>query len=538
MTMTEARPEPARAGTADVAGPMASPPPTGVAGWMTTFDHKVVGRLFVVTSLLFLLVGGAAGVLLGAERIDSGLEVLSQGTFSQIYTLHGEVAVLLFLVPFFVGLATYLVPLQVGAATIAFPRGSATAYWAYLISGLTLLGAYAADGGIGGGSKVGTDLYLLSLAMLALATSLALVSILTTAVTLRAPGMTMVRTPLFTWSMVIGGGLTLLATPVLLARLVELYILHHFGGDLAAVDALGQITWFWSLPQVYVLAVPAMGVALEVVPVLTRARLRRHVFGIAVIGFAGILGFGAWAQVESTFDDLLYVLAGLVAVLPALALLGLLGDSVRRGGFVRKAALLLAFGSAIHLFLGALAGGISAIPGLELGDTAWAAAQVHYTLYGGATLGALAALWYWAPKLWGVQLPEGAGMAAFALIFWGAILLAAPDLVSGLSDQPLMATEFDEGDLATVLNGASAAGGAMSVLGVLVGVATVLAGAAGRGTRAIADPWEANTLEWATTSPPPPDNFEGPVPVVASAAPLADEREGRPTGPETAEQRS
>ncbi len=534
MTMTETRPGPA-GGTAEVASPVPPSLPSGPAGWLTTFDHKVVGRLFIVTSLLFLIVGGAAGAVLGVERIDSGLQLLDGGTFAQVYTLHGEVAVLLFLVPFFLGLATYLVPLQVGAAGIAFPRGSATAYWAYLVSGLLLFGAYAADGGIDGGSAVGTDLYLLSLALLALATSLALVSILTTAVALRAPGMTMVRTPLFTWSMVVGGGLTLLATPVLLARLIELYILNHFGGDLAVVDAFGQISWFWSLPQVYVLAVPAMGVALEVVPVLSRARLRRHVSGIAVIGFAGILGFGAWAQEESAFDDLLFVLAGLVAVLPALALLGLLGDCVRRGGFVRKAPLLLALGAAVHLFLGALAGGVSVIPGLDLDGTAWAAAQVHYTLYGGATLAAFAALWFWAPKLWGVHLSDGAGLAVFVLSFWGAVLLAAPDLLSGLSDQALMTTDFDGLDLATVLNGASAAGGVMAVFGALVAVAATLGAAAGRGTRAIADPWVANTLEWATASPPPPQNFDGPVLAVTSAAPLADERDGDLTGPGAAE---
>jgi cytochrome c oxidase subunit 1 len=537
MTMTETRPDPA--GTAaEVTTPVPAPPPSGMAGWLTTFDHKVVGRLFIVTSLVFLVVGGVAGGVLGVERIDSGLQVLGEGTFSQVYTFHGEVAVLLFLVPFFLGLATYLVPLQVGAASIAFPRGSATAYWAYLVSGLLLFGAYAADGGIDGGSAVGTDLYLLSLAVLALSTSLALISILTTAVALRAPGMTMVRTPLFTWSMVAGGGLTLLATPVLLGRLIELYILNHFGGDLGAVDALSQISWFWSLPQVYVLAVPAMGVALEVVPVISRARLRRHVSGIAVIGFSGILGFGAWAQVESAFDDVLFVLAGLVAVLPALALLGLLGDSVRRGSFARKASLLLALGAAVHLFLGALAGGISVIPGLDLNGTAWAAAQVHYTLYGGATLAAFAALWYWAPKLWGVHLSNAAGTAVFVLTFCGVVLLAAPDLLSGLSDQALMATEFDGLDLATVLNGASAAGGALSILGVLVAVVVTLSAAAGRGTRAIADPWAANTLEWATTSPPPPHNFDGPVLAVTSAAPLADERASDLAGPGRAEETS
>ena len=529
MTLTATTPE-TGSDAGNPAGAPAGPgpvlEPAGLAGWFTTADHKRIGRLYLVTSLAFLLVGSVAGAILGVERIDSGLQVLADDTFSQVYTLHGEVAVLLFLVPFFLGLATYLVPLQLGAPDIAFPRGSATAYWAYVVAGITLLAAYAANGGATGGSEVGTDLYLLSLAVLAVATVVALVSILTTIVTLRAPGMTMARAPLFAWSLMVGGGLTLLATPVLVARLIELYIQHHFTGELFA-GAYGSIFWFWALPQVYLLAVPAVGVAAEIVPVLARCRLRHHESGIVVIAATGLLGFGAWAQVDASFDDLLYVVAGLAAVLPALALLGILGDTVRRGALVRKAPLLMALGAVVHLFLGALAGALSTISALQVQGTVWEAAQLHYTLYGGATLAAYAALWFWAPKIWGVHLGDGAGMAAFALTFWGAILLAAPDLFMGLvSDQSLMSLQFGEGALATILNGASALGGALGVMGVLVVVGD-LVNRVGRhaGTRAIGDPWGGHTLEWATTSPPPAGNFAGPLPPVRSAYPVTDSAE-------------
>lgn len=535
MTMTESTTE-AGPDAAEVPGDDATamvPAVGGLAGWFTTSDHKKVGRLYLVTSLAFLVVGGVVGGMLGLERIDSGLQLLTTDTFAQVYTLHGEVAVLLFLVPFFLGLATYLVPLQVGSADIAFPRGSATAYWAYVVAGVTLLAAYAANGAIGGGSDVGTDLYLLSLAVLTLSTCLALVSILTTVTTLRAPGMTLLRTPLFSWSMLVGGGLTLLTAPVLLARLIELYIQHHFGGDLTGLAAYGQISWFWSVPQVYLLTVPAVGIAAEVVPVLTRSRLRIHSSGIVVIAVTGLVGFGAWAQAPATFDDLLYVVAGLAAVLPALALLGILGDTVRRGRFARKAPLLLALGAVVHLLLGALAGAVSVLPGLELQGTVWQAAQVHYTLYGAAVLAAFAALWYWSPKIWGVHLGDGAGTAAFALTFFGAILVAAPDLVSGLfSDQAVMAVRFDGGALTTVLNGASALGAAMGVLGILVVVGELARVGLGKGTRAIGDPWGGHTLEWATTSPPPPGNFTGALPAVTSATPVSDQRAAANREPE------
>jgi heme/copper-type cytochrome/quinol oxidase subunit 1 len=538
MTMTEARTDPTPSAVEGPTGTAAPRELTGLARWLTTSDHKVVGRLYLGFALAFLLVGSAAGGVLGVERIDSGLQVLNEGTFAQLHTLHGEVTVLLFLVPFFLGLATYLVPLQIGASDIAFPRGSATALWSYILGGVLLLGAYAADGGREGASAVGTDLYLLSLALLAASTCVALISILTTAVTLRAPGMSMLRTPMFTWSMVVGGGLTLLATPVLLARLIELFIHHHFGGDLASLDVAGQIGWFWSIPQVYLLVVPAAGVAAEIVPVFARARLRRNSIGIAVLGSMGLFGFGAWAQVEPYADDLLYVVAGLAAVVPALALVGVLGDTLRRGHFVRKPALLLALGAVVHLLLGALAGAVLVIPGLDLDVTVWATAQVHYTLFGGAVLGAYAALWFWAPKIWGVHLGEGAGTGAFALTFWGVILLAAPDLVSGLfSDQALSATTFDGGTLTTVLNGASVAGGAMAALGLLVVVGDVLARAARhRGTRAIANPWGGATMEWATDSPPPAGNFSGELPPVTSAWPL-DDQDGGSESAEDAYQR-
>ncbi len=531
--MTETR---AEAGSSAVEGPAGTPPErelTGPARWLTTFDHKVVGRLYLAFALAFLLVGSAAGGVLGVERINGGFQLVPSRAFAQVHTLHSEVTVLLFLVPFFLGLATYLVPLQIGASDIAFPRGSATALWTYVLGGALLLGAYAADGGLDGASTVGTDLYLLSLALLAASTCLALISILTTAVTLRAPGMTMLRTPMFTWSVVVGGGLTLLATPVLLARLIELFIHHHFGADLAALEPAGQIGWFWSIPQVYLLAVPAAGVAAEVVPVLARSRLRRNSAGIAVLGALGLLGFGAWAQVEPYADDLLYVVAGLVAVVPALALVGVLGDVVRRGHFVRKPALLLALGAVVHLLLGALAGAVLVIPGLELDPTVWTTAQVHLTLFGAGVLGAYAALWFWAPKIWGVHLGDAAGTAAFALTFWGVLLLAVPDLVSALvSDQARLTASFESDTLTTLLNGASMAGGALAALGLLVvvGDLVVRAGRKG-GTRAIANPWGAATLEWATSSPPPAENFTGELPPVTSAWPL-DGRDGAQDGAE------
>lgn len=519
MAMTETRPAPEA--TAE-APPQAMPAdPAGLAGWLSTSDHKRVGRLWIATSLLFLLLGGVLVALLGIEGTKSGLDIFSRGSFSQTSTLSNEALVLLFLSPLFLGIATFVVPLQVGASEVAFPRGSATAYWLYLASAGVLVASYLADGGPTGGSRDAVDLWLLAMVGVLVALCLGLVSVLTTALTMRAPGMNLLRTPAFTWSVVVGGSLTLLSAPVLVARLADMYVSHHFGADLG--DYQRQIAWFWSIPTVYLLAVVAGGIALEIVPVAARNRVRAHEVSLGVLGVLGIVGVGAWAQNEVTFDDLLYVAMGLVAVVPALALLGLVGDTVRGGRPAPKAALLFAVGSVFLLMLGAVAGALLSIDGLHLHNTTWELGQTHLIVLGAGTVGGLGALWWWAPKFWGTELPEPAGVLVFLASFGGAVLLAAGELVNGLAnDLPLRASTFQD-DSVKVLNGVSAAGGVLVALAGLLAV-LVLLGVARR-ARCDADdnPWGGWTLEWATTSPPPPANFSAPVPVVVSATPLLDE---------------
>jgi cytochrome c oxidase subunit 1 len=520
MAMTETRPAPEA--TAE-APPQAVPAdPAGLAGWFTTSDHKRVGRLWIATSLLFLLAGGVLVALLGIEGTKSGLDIFDKGSFLQASTLSTEALVLLFLAPLFLGIATFVVPLQVGSPEIAFPRGSATAYWLYLVSAGVLVASYLADGGPTGGSRDAADLWLLAMIGVLVALCIGLVSVLTTALAMRAPGMSLLRAPAFTWSTLVGGSLLLLSMPVLVADLADMYVSHHFGGDLG--DYQRQIAWIWSIPTVYLLAVGAVGVALEIVPVLAKNRIKPHEATLVVVGLLGIVGVGAWAQDAVTFDDLLYVAIGLAAVLPALALLGLVGNTLRGGKPAPKAALLFAVGTVLLLLLGAVAGALESIDGLHLHNTTWELGQTHLVVLGAGTVGGLGALWWWAPKFWGVELPEGAGVLAFLASFGGAVLLAAGELVNGLSnDLPLRASTFS-GDSVKVLNGVSAAGGVLVTLAGLL-VVLVLLGAARKRTRVVTadNPWGAFTLEWATTSPPPPANFSAPVPVVASATPLLDE---------------
>jgi heme/copper-type cytochrome/quinol oxidase subunit 1 len=416
-----------------------------------------------------------------------------------------------------IGIATFVVPLQIGSSEIAFPRGAATAYWLYLVSAVVLLGAYLDNGGPTGARSEAVDLWLLALLGLLLATVIALVSLLTTVLALRTGGMTMLRTPAFSWSVLIGGGLTLLSVPVLASRLVQMYVTHHFGGDLGSP---GEIAWFWTVPQVYLLAVPTAGVALEIVPVLAKVRLRMHAAALVVIALLGVAGIGAWAQVSNQFTKPLYVAIGLFAVVPALALLGLLADTARGGRPAPKAALVLAMGAAVLLLLGAVAGALLVIDPLHVHGTVWVSGQTNLIVFGAGGLGAIAALWWWAPKLYGAELSEGLGYLAFLTTFGGALLLGIPDLINGKANKlALRAMTFDDGGSVKALAGISAAGAVLVTLGGVIVVLALLATLRNRGAAA-RDPWGGSTLEWSTASPPARSNFDGPVPAVVSATPL------------------
>jgi heme/copper-type cytochrome/quinol oxidase subunit 1 len=537
MAMTETRPAPESA-PAEVQVPATAlvPPPDrpGLAGWLTTSDHKRIGRLYVATALLLGLVATGVGTVLAAEEVRSGFGLVGARTFLQLFTLHQEAAVWLFVVPLLLGLATFVVPLQVGSPEIAFPRGAATAYWTYLVGAGLLLAAYLTDGGPAGDTGAAVDLHLVALAALLSALVLGMICVATTALTLRAPGMTLERVPAFTWSMVLTAGLTLFSAPVLVARVVVLYVTHHFGGAYGIND-YGALAWAYAVPQLYLVAVPAAGVAFEVVQVLARDRRRRHGTVLVVLSLLGVVSVGAWAEIPATFDDLLFVALGLVAVLPALAIVGLVGDTLRNGRPELRAPLLLAGGSVLLLLAGTVTGALSVISGLDLLGTAWQSAVLHLVVFGAAGLGALAGIWWWAPKLYGRPLSEGAGVLALLAVLVGTVLLAVPDLVNGLSkDVPLRPGASSPAGYVG-LNVLAVIGAALVFLGLLVtilaiaraGLVRPTGGHSATGGQSATgdDPWGGHTLEWATSSPPAPANFPEPVGPVRSATPLLDETE-------------
>jgi heme/copper-type cytochrome/quinol oxidase subunit 1 len=543
MTVTEA---PRADAVEAAAAPSPSAPPAGLAAVVGSGDPRTIGKLYVGTSLLFLLASGVIGALVGFEQFDSaGTEIFGADTAVRMFTLHSTAGLFLGVMPLLLGLATAVVPLQLGASTVAFPRASAAAYWTWLVAGGVVVATYAFDGGPFGSDSDAVALYIAALVAVLVALTVATVSVVTTVLTLRAPGMSLRRAPLFSWSMLVGGTVWLLTLPVLAGGLLLSYLdLRYGSGFLGGAAGLYQrIAWLFWQPTLYVFAVPALGVIADIVPVFAGRRHQRHRAAMVLLGLSAALGFGAWAQLGTTLDgtatapwlhDGPWNVVSYLAVVPVLGLL-LLWTATLGAGRVRLGTpLVLAVLAGLLVFLGTAAGVATAIEALDLDGTTWMTAQALLVLLG-ASLAALAGVAFWAPKLYGKLLPDSLTRLGATLVALGALVAAVPLAVAGaLGQERLVAGNFggvDSGDVSTVesLDLVSAIGLSVVVLGGLVVGLCLLARRRGEGPGD--DPWEGHTLEWTTTSPPPVGNFAT-LPEITSEAPLYDSRHAPATATE------
>lgn len=533
---------PSGAVTSPAPGLTAPRPATGFAAVIGSGDHKIIGRLWIATSLLFLVVAGITGGVLGIEKIDvSGFDVLGTDVVEQVFGLHAVAATFLFLIPLLLGLGTSIVPLQVGSPAIAFPRAAAAAYWTYLVSGATVIASFIADGGPGGADEAAVSLFLAAMVGLVVALSLAAVCIATTGIALRAPGMGLHRTPLFTWANVLAAGLWLLTLPVLAALLVLAYVDLRYGptflgGSAQSPDSSQlylRLAWAWSQPSVYIYAIPVLGIIGDIVPVAARTRLTLHRVAMGCIGGFAVFSFGAWAMPgfpprnANTLpleyaDEVAFVAFSFLVLLPLLAFTGLLADTVRRGAVRLVSPLVWAGAALVMLLAGVANGALVAIPPLDLVSTTATAAQIHYVLVA-VMLGLFGGIAYWSSKIWGRNLAEGPSTALAAGGLLGCVLLSLPDLISGFLDQGVRLTgASDDVGAVEALNVVSAIGGGILIVVALGFVGLVVRSATGA-CDAVDDPWDGHTLEWATTSPPAPGNFAE-LPTVTSEAPVYDAR--------------
>ena len=538
MALTETPPQAAGATAATPArvNPVLEPP-HGLAAVVGTSDHKVVGRLFMATAFLFGLVAAVGGQLVAIDRIDgtAGNTILNNDTFFQVFTLQAVAGTLLFAVPLLLGLGLVVVPLQIGAKTAAFPRALAASYWAFLISGGLVMASYVMNGGPGGGSATGVDLWALAMLGLIVSLSLATLCLITTIFGLRTQGMTLDRTPLFTWSMLVSGGVWLLSLPVLGAALLLVYAGHRFAGRSFAFAAneniFLRVRWALNQPQIYAFAAPVLGIVADIVATASRRRHTLHKAAMAAIGSFAVLGFGGYLV---TFDNAklttepLYVIAAFGAVIPLLLYGGLAADTLRRGRVRATSSLAFAAAAYLMLLVGVLAGAAGAVDLFDLQGSVWTVGVSNYVLLS-AIIAGLGGLHHWATKVSGRPLREPLGYLSAVTLLGGTVLYCLPDLISGA-----FGSGTDKVNGIEALNVIVAVGAGMFILGALLGVANVVGGVrsrSGRGDEGQPDPWDGGlTLEWATTSPPPLENFDVELPPVVSEAPLFDGGQTEETG--------
>ncbi len=541
MTVTEDAP----AAVSAPSEPMAPTPATsGLAAILGTGDHKVVGRLWIVAALAHVVLAGTAAVLVAAEKIDlSSVDVIGSDWFAQLFAYRSIAGGFFVLLPLTIGVATAIVPLQLGAPTLAFPRAAAASAWTFLIGSGLVVGSFAIDGGPGGSDVDGVRLFIVAFLLVLVAEVVAWICIATTVITVRVPGLSLARTPLFAWSTLIAGAVWIVTLPVLGGMLLLAYLDVRYGGDggfFGGGDATlyARIAWVFSTPAVYAFAIPALGVIGSVVPVFTGTRHERHRTAQGLIGAFGVLSVGAWAVPGFGQDafpwlyELPWVAVSIAIVVPLLGLLGLWAITARRGRVTLGSPLLFGLAAAVMLLVGVLAGAVQAIkpiktlvdgPGTSLYGTTWSTSVASYVVLA-AAIALLGAVVYWSPKLLGRSFAEGPARGVALLLLAGTVLWSFPDLIAGLLGQPAAPGIAPADNVSTIeaLNTASTLGGVLLALAV-AGFVALMIRAARSDESPGDDPWSGHTLEWATSSPPPVGNFAS-LPAIASEAPLYDAR--------------
>ena len=517
-----------------------------IISWLTSTDHKVIGNLYLVTSLFWFFAAGAMALVIRAELASPGLQFISLEQYNQMFTMHGTIMLFLFATPLFSAFANMIMPLQIGAPDVAFPKLNMLAYWMFFFGGLVVLFSFFTPGGAASfgwfayaplsnavnSPEVGADLWILGLLLGGLGTILGSVNFITTIFCMRAPGMTMFRLPLFTWNVLITSVLVLIAFPVLAAALAMLFIDRNYGAVVFESANGGPLLWqhlFWFFghPEVYILALPFFGIVSEIIPVFSR----KPIFGYKGLVFAtlaiALLSVAVWAHhmyvTGSVYLPFFAFTTMLIAVPTGVKFFNWIA-TMWRGSVSFQTPMLWTIGFLVTFLFGGVTGIILSAPPLDfhVSDSYFVVAHFHYTVFGTVVFMMFAGIYFWYPKVTGRMLNEKLGKWHFWLLFIGFQTTFLVQHWLGVQGMPRRYGDYLPVDDFQTLNIVSSVGAIILGISSLFFFWNVISTWKNAPKVQVDDPWGwGASLEWATSCPPPRHNFKS-IPRIRSERPAFD----------------
>ena len=528
----------------------------GLLGFFTTVDHKRLGIRYIYTTFFFFGLAGLSALAMRAQLTAPELEVLGAQRYDELMTMHGTTMIFLFNTPVLAGFGNYLVPLMIGARDMAYPRLNAFSYWVLLCGGIFMYSSFLVfqvpDGGWFGltpltsstySPDLSVDFWALGIVFTGLSTTVGSINFIVTIFKLRAPGMTLNRMPVFVWSMLVFSFMALFAVPAvtLSAGLLELdrlfgtaWFVPNVGGSVLLYQ---HLFWFWGHPEVYILFVPATGMISTIIPVFSRRALAGYLWVVASLVSIGFLSFGVWvhhmfATGLPALAMALFAAASFVIALPSGVQFFAWIATMWRGKVELSVPMLFAIGFLLIFLLGGITGVMVAVLPFDwqMTDSYFVVAHLHYVLNGAVVFPIFGALYYWMPKMVGRAFNDRLGKASFWVMFVGFNITFFPMHILGFLGMPRRVYTYRDGLGWEGLNTLVSVGSAVFGLGTFLTLVNAI-WAWRKKVPVPDDPWGADTLEFATTSPPPTYNFAA-IPFVEGRHPLWDAKEMRMAQPE------
>ncbi|MEV7011095.1 cytochrome c oxidase subunit I [Streptosporangium sp. NPDC051022] len=517
-----------------------------IAKWTSSTDHKIIGHLYLITSFVFFLIGGVMALIMRAELAQPGLQFTSNEQFNQLFTMHGTVMLLMFATPLFAGFANELMPLQIGAPDVAFPRLNMVSYWLFTFGSTIALSGFLTPGGAASfgwfaytplsnaisSPGIGGDLWIVGLTISGLGTILGSVNFITTIICMRAPGMTMFRMPMFTWNVLLTSILVLMAFPVLAAALLALEAdrklgTHIFDPATGGAMLWQHLFWFFGHPEVYIIALPFFGIVTEILPVFSRKPLFGYIGLVgATIAIAG-LSITVWAHHMFPTGQVLLpffsFMTFLIAVPTGVKFFNWIG-TMWRGHLSFESPMLFSIGFLVTFLFGGLTGVILASPPLDfqVSDSYFVVAHFHYVVFGTVVFAMFAGFYFWWPKFTGKMLNDTLGKVHFWTLFIGFHTTFLVQHWLGAAGFPRRYADYSPIDGFTDLNMVSSVGAFLLGASTLPFLYNVWRTHKTAPKVTVDDPWGyGNSLEWATSCPPPRHNFTS-LPRIRSERPAFD----------------